>query len=83
VTPLGRSLHPIFKSVCDWAGENFPDVEKARATRSTAGAWGRRDAAGLKLLPVLYFPSRFERCLGGKANRISPALSLSTGFGFA
>ncbi len=31
VTPLGRSLHPIFKSVCDWAGENFPAVERARA----------------------------------------------------
>jgi len=30
VTPLGRSLHPIFKSVCDWAGENIPDVERAR-----------------------------------------------------
>ncbi len=31
VTNLGRSLHPIFKAVCDWGGENFPDVEKARA----------------------------------------------------
>src|SRR5215471_6005355 len=31
VTPLGRSLHPIFKSVCDWAAENFPEIEKARA----------------------------------------------------
>src|SRR5712692_9959506 len=31
VTSLGRSLHPIFKSVCDWAGENFPAVERARA----------------------------------------------------
>jgi DNA-binding HxlR family transcriptional regulator len=31
VTPLGRSLHPIFKSVCDWAAVNFPAVEKARA----------------------------------------------------
>src|SRR5215471_16421503 len=31
VTPLGRSLHPIFKGVCDWATENFADVEKARA----------------------------------------------------
>ncbi|HKF43764.1 MAG TPA: helix-turn-helix domain-containing protein [Thermoanaerobaculia bacterium] len=30
VTPLGRTLHPIFKSVCDWAGQNFPAVEKAR-----------------------------------------------------
>src|SRR5215471_9810888 len=31
VTVLGRSLHPIFKSVCDWASENIPEVEKARA----------------------------------------------------
>ena len=31
VTKLGRSLHPIFKSVCDWAAKNFPDVEGARA----------------------------------------------------
>lgn len=30
VTPLGRSLHPIFKSVCDWAGENFPSIDRAR-----------------------------------------------------
>jgi DNA-binding HxlR family transcriptional regulator len=31
VTALGRSLHPIFKSVCDWADRNFADVEAARA----------------------------------------------------
>ncbi len=30
VTPLGRSLHPIFKSICDWAGENFPSIDRAR-----------------------------------------------------
>jgi DNA-binding HxlR family transcriptional regulator len=30
VTKLGRSLHPIFKSVCDWAEKNFPEVEGAR-----------------------------------------------------
>jgi DNA-binding HxlR family transcriptional regulator len=29
VTPLGRSLHPIFKGVCDWASENFSDVQRA------------------------------------------------------
>ena len=29
VTKLGRSLHPIFKSVCDWAEKNFPEVETA------------------------------------------------------
>src|SRR5262249_1245844 len=27
MTPLGRSLHPIFKSVCDWAERNFGQVE--------------------------------------------------------
>ncbi len=31
VTRLGRSLHPIFKSVCDWASRNFPEVESALA----------------------------------------------------
>jgi DNA-binding HxlR family transcriptional regulator len=30
MTPLGRSLHPIFKSICDWAGENLPSIDKAR-----------------------------------------------------
>ena len=30
VTPLGRSLHPIFKSVCDWGSDNFPAMERAR-----------------------------------------------------
>lgn len=27
VTRLGRSLHPIFKSVCRWAEKNFADIE--------------------------------------------------------
>jgi DNA-binding HxlR family transcriptional regulator len=31
VTTLGRSLHPIFKSVCDWADKNFAEVESALA----------------------------------------------------
>ena len=31
VTKLGRSLHPIFKGVCDWADKNFADVENAVA----------------------------------------------------
>jgi len=31
VTSLGRSLHPIFKSVCTWAGKHYMAVEKARA----------------------------------------------------
>ena len=31
VTPLGRSLHPIFKSVCDWGSDNFPAMDRARA----------------------------------------------------
>jgi len=30
VTDLGRTLHPIFKAVCDWAGKNFKGIEKAR-----------------------------------------------------
>jgi DNA-binding HxlR family transcriptional regulator len=30
VTPVGRSLHPFFKSLCDWAGEHFGALEKAR-----------------------------------------------------
>jgi DNA-binding HxlR family transcriptional regulator len=30
VTKLGRSLHPIFKTVCNWAEKHFPEVEKAR-----------------------------------------------------
>src|SRR5215471_20652089 len=34
VTPLGRSLHPIFQSVCEWAGEKYPEIEKARARYS-------------------------------------------------
>jgi DNA-binding HxlR family transcriptional regulator len=33
LTKLGRSLHPIFKSVCAWAEKHFAEVEKAR-TRS-------------------------------------------------
>jgi DNA-binding HxlR family transcriptional regulator len=37
VTPLGRSLHPIFKSVCDWASENFPEVERRRARYDRRG----------------------------------------------
>src|SRR5712692_2449631 len=31
VTPLGQSLHPIFKSVCDWATDHFAAIERARA----------------------------------------------------
>src|SRR5215471_4862823 len=33
VTRLGRSLHPIFKSVCRWADKNFADVDRASAER--------------------------------------------------
>ena len=36
VTRLGRSLHPIFKSVCRWADKNFADVERA-ARRTQKG----------------------------------------------
>ena len=31
VTKLGRSLHPIFRSVCNWAEKNFRDVENTVA----------------------------------------------------
>ncbi len=31
VTKLGRSLHPIFKSVCRWAEKNIADVEAGRS----------------------------------------------------
>ena len=31
LTKLGRSLHPIFKSVCRWADKNFADVERVAA----------------------------------------------------
>jgi DNA-binding HxlR family transcriptional regulator len=30
LTKLGRSLHPIFKSVCTWAEKHFQAVEAAR-----------------------------------------------------
>ncbi len=35
-TKLGRSLHPIFKSVCNWAEKNFRDVEDAVARHQKA-----------------------------------------------
>jgi DNA-binding HxlR family transcriptional regulator len=31
VTDLGRSLHPIYKSVCDWAGNHINGIGRARA----------------------------------------------------
>ena len=33
VTKLGRSLHPIFKSVCRWADKNFAEIDAASAER--------------------------------------------------
>ena len=35
-TKLGRTLHPIFKSVCNWAEKNFRDVENAVARNPKA-----------------------------------------------
>jgi DNA-binding HxlR family transcriptional regulator len=35
-TKLGRSLHPIFKSVCRWAQKNFRSVETALARHPKA-----------------------------------------------
>jgi DNA-binding HxlR family transcriptional regulator len=40
VTPLGRSLHPIFRSICDWAGENFPSIDRARDRYDKKAATG-------------------------------------------
>jgi len=31
VTRLGRSLHPIFKSVCRWADRNSADIQRVAA----------------------------------------------------
>jgi DNA-binding HxlR family transcriptional regulator len=36
VTKLGRSLHPIFKSVCRWADRNFTDVARASSERGNS-----------------------------------------------
>ena len=36
VTKLGRTLHPIFKSACNWAEKNFRDVENAVARHQKA-----------------------------------------------
>ena len=36
-TVLGRSLHPIFKSVCDWGTQNFPAMKRARARYEAKG----------------------------------------------
>src|SRR5262245_23565930 len=50
VTKLGRTLHPIFKGVCDWASRNFSDVENAlerhqkRRDREAAARQGPREA---------------------------------------
>jgi len=38
ITALGRSLDPIFKSVCDWATENMGRVEKVRARYDSSHA---------------------------------------------
>ncbi|PYQ52226.1 MAG: transcriptional regulator [Acidobacteria bacterium] len=38
MTRLGRSLHPIFKSVCNWAEKNFDDVESAVTRHATRPA---------------------------------------------
>jgi len=31
LTPLGRTLNQVLKSLCDWAAANFQDVETARS----------------------------------------------------
>jgi DNA-binding HxlR family transcriptional regulator len=40
-TALGRSLHPIYKAVCDWAGEHWGEVERARSSRDPVKRKGR------------------------------------------
>lgn len=50
-TDLGRSLHPIYKSVCDWAGANLrnPPIEPTAVWPLVGGkAAGRTRAAGPK-----------------------------------
>jgi DNA-binding HxlR family transcriptional regulator len=39
LTELGKTLHPIFKSVCDWGERNFREMQKASARyqRSQSG----------------------------------------------
>ncbi len=41
-TDLGRSLHPIYKSVCDWAGTNLSRPPIAAPDEVTAPAGKRR-----------------------------------------
>ena len=33
MTRLGRSLHPIFKSVCRWADKNFAEIDATSSER--------------------------------------------------
>jgi DNA-binding HxlR family transcriptional regulator len=42
ITPLGRTVHPIFKAVCDWATDNLEAVEKALPPLR----WGRKISTG-------------------------------------
>lgn len=39
-TPLGRTLQPIYKQVCDWAAGRWPDITKAQS-RYDRGRKGR------------------------------------------
>jgi DNA-binding HxlR family transcriptional regulator len=47
-TPLGRTLQPIYKQVCDWAAGRWPEITKAQrrhdltVKRQSAGTPGRR-----------------------------------------
>ncbi|HEY3057236.1 MAG TPA: helix-turn-helix domain-containing protein [Thermoanaerobaculia bacterium] len=42
VTPLGRTLHPFFKSLCDWGGEHYAALEKARRRYESKTAEDKR-----------------------------------------
>ncbi|MGH8967504.1 MAG: winged helix-turn-helix transcriptional regulator [Actinomycetes bacterium] len=37
ISELGRSLAPLFAGLADWAGENLPTVDRARAEYDEAG----------------------------------------------
>ncbi len=39
-TDLGKGLHPIYKLVCDWAGDKWGDVMKSRQRHDRKGKPG-------------------------------------------
>jgi len=43
-TNLGRSLHPVYKAVCDWSAEHWRDVEQARRGHDSPARKSRSSA---------------------------------------